>query len=85
MSEPGAAVQSPVLLTPYVTDTRIDASALQAFFDRSYAEAGVRPADITTGAVVITGEALNRENAEEIQGLFAEWGGSSSACRRPAS
>jgi ethanolamine utilization protein EutA len=67
--------QSPVLLTPYVTDTRIDASALQAFFDRSYDEAGVRPGDITTGAVVITGEALNRENAEEIAGLFAEWGG----------
>lgn len=67
--------QSPVLLTPYASDTRIDASALQEFFGRSYKAAGVDPSDIATGAVVITGEALRRENAREIASLFSEWGG----------
>jgi ethanolamine utilization protein EutA len=67
--------QSPVLLTPYVTSTRIDASALQEFFERSYGDAGAHPDDIDTGAVVITGEALKRENAREIASLFSQWGG----------
>jgi ethanolamine utilization protein EutA (predicted chaperonin) len=67
--------QSPVLLTPYLTDTRIDAGGLQEFFERSYREAGVRPDDVDTGAVVITGEALRRENARDIASLFSQWGG----------
>jgi ethanolamine utilization protein EutA len=67
--------QSPVMLTPYVTDTMIDAGALQEFFEQSYKDADVRPDDIDTGAVVITGEALRRENAREIAALFCQWGG----------
>jgi ethanolamine utilization protein EutA len=67
--------QSPVMLTPYVTGTHIDADALQEFFERCYSDACVRPDDIATGAVVITGEALRRENAREIAALFSQWSG----------
>lgn len=67
--------QSPVMLTPYATETRIDARALREFFGQSYKAAGVDPNDIDTGAVVITGEALRRENARDIASLFSEWGG----------
>jgi ethanolamine utilization protein EutA len=64
--------QSPVALTPYSSDERIDEVALGAIIDGAYAAAGVRPEEIDTGVVILTGEALRRENAQAIAGLLAE-------------
>src|SRR5437867_10083360 len=64
--------QSPVALTPYSSEERIDDAALGAIIDEAYAAAGVKPDDIDTGVVILTGEALRRENAEAIAGLLAE-------------
>ena len=64
--------QSPVALTPYSSDERIDDAALAAIIDRAYADAGIKPPDIDTGVVILTGEALRRENAQAIAGLLAE-------------
>src|SRR5712691_11093320 len=64
--------QSPVALTPYSSEERIDDAALAAIIDEAYAAAGVKPDDIDTGVVILTGEALRRENAEAIAGLLAE-------------
>ncbi|MDB5908230.1 MAG: reactivating factor for ethanolamine ammonia lyase [Massilia sp.] len=55
--------QSPVALTPYQSETRIDEAGLGAIIDQAYAGAGLHPDDIDTGAVILTGEALRRENA----------------------
>src|SRR5262249_61970230 len=64
--------QSPVALTPYSSDERIDDAALGAIIDEAYAAAGVEPQDIDAGVVILTGEALRRENAEAIAALLAE-------------
>jgi ethanolamine utilization protein EutA len=64
--------QSPVALTPYQSDERIDDGALAAIIDRAYTAAGIQAQDIDTGVVILTGEALRRENAEAIAGLLAE-------------
>src|SRR5271166_899430 len=64
--------QSPVTLTPYSSDERIDEAALGAIIDGAYAAAGVKPEDIDTGVVILTGEALRRENAQAIAGLLAD-------------
>jgi ethanolamine utilization protein EutA len=64
--------QSPVALTPYASDERIDDAALGGIIDRAYEAAGLKPDDIDTGVVILTGEALRRENAEAIAGLVAE-------------
>jgi ethanolamine utilization protein EutA len=64
--------QSPVALTPYQSDERIDDGALGAIIDEAYAAAAIRPEDIDTGVVILTGEALRRENAQAIAGLLAE-------------
>jgi ethanolamine utilization protein EutA len=64
--------QSPVVLTPYASDERIDDAALGAIIDDAYKAAGVQPQDIDTGVVILTGEALRRENAEAIAALLAE-------------
>jgi ethanolamine utilization protein EutA len=63
--------QSPVALTPYSSDERIDEVALGAIIDGAYAAAGVKPEEIDTGVVILTGEALRRENAQAIAGLLA--------------
>jgi ethanolamine utilization protein EutA len=64
--------QSPVALTPYQSDERIDDAALADIIDRAYAEAAIKPEEIDTGVVILTGEALRRDNAEAIAALLAE-------------
>jgi ethanolamine utilization protein EutA len=66
---------SPVALTPYKSETAIDDRALKAIIGDAYRGAGLSPGDIDTGAVILTGEALRRENAQAISGLIAETGG----------
>ena len=67
--------QSPIALTPYLSDTRIDERAVGDIVDRAYAAAGVHPDDVDAGAVILTGEALRRENAQAIAEVIAELGG----------
>jgi ethanolamine utilization protein EutA len=67
--------RSPILLTPYQAGTRIDTAALGAFFGESYRAAGVRREDIDTGALIVTGDAANKENAPAIAELFARESG----------
>ncbi|GEC03223.1 reactivating factor for ethanolamine ammonia lyase [Streptomyces spinoverrucosus] len=66
---------SPVELTPYASDEYIDAAGLGSIIDTAYRDAGVDPADVDTGVVILTGEALRRRNAEAIAGVLAERGG----------
>jgi ethanolamine utilization protein EutA len=63
--------RSPILLTPYLTATLIDTAQVRDFIECSYAEAGFKPEDIDTGAVVITGEALKKENSRPILEYFS--------------
>jgi ethanolamine utilization protein EutA len=67
--------QSPVTLTPYQSEERIDERAVGDIIDRAYREAGIHPDQIDTGAVILTGEALRRENAKAIADVIAEMGG----------
>src|SRR5437764_1170258 len=67
--------QSPVALTPYLSEERIDDAALGRIIDEAYAGADLHPDKIDTGAVILTGEALRRENAEAIARLLSEQGG----------
>ena len=67
--------RSPITLTPYRADGRIDAERLRVFLDGAYAAAGAARDDIDTGAVILTGAALERDNARDIAELFAAEGG----------
>ncbi len=64
--------ESPVALTPYSSDVRIDEAALADIIDGAYEAAGIKPEEIDTGVVILTGEALRRENAEAIAALVSE-------------
>jgi len=67
--------RSPVTLTPYQSEERIDDGKLRAIIDEAYKSASIAAKDIDTGVVILTGEALRRENAQAIAGLLAEQGG----------
>src|SRR6266480_1736629 len=67
--------QSPVALTPYQSEERIDDAGLGRIIDDAYEAAGLHPDQIDTGAVILTGEALRRENAQGIAKILSEQGG----------
>ncbi len=63
--------ESPILLTPYIDKTTIDTDSLNDFIHEAYRHAGLTPADIDTGAIIVTGEAAKKKNAEAIAALFS--------------
>lgn len=63
--------RSRILLTPYLSGSLIDTEKVKDFIHEAYQEAGLAPRDIDTGAVIITGEALKKENAQPIVAFFA--------------
>src|SRR5258706_10015304 len=61
----------PILLTPYIDKTTIDTNKLGDFIHEAYRNAQLTPEDIDTGAVIGTGEAVKKKNAEAIAALFS--------------
>jgi ethanolamine utilization protein EutA len=67
--------QSPVTLTPYIAGNLIDQAVLGAVIDDAYRHAGLTHETVDTGAVILTGEALRRENSAGIATILADRGG----------
>jgi ethanolamine utilization protein EutA len=67
--------RSRIMLTPYLSGTLIDTDQVKQFIEAAYREAGFGPEDVDTGAVIITGEALKKENAQPIVEYFAKYSG----------
>src|SRR5579875_2141583 len=63
--------RSPIMLTPFTEDGLIDAVRLARFIKQSYVDAGIEREDVDSGAVILTGEAIKRRNAQAIDQLFA--------------
>jgi ethanolamine utilization protein EutA len=63
--------ESPIMLTPYVDKTTIDTKRLEEFVREAYERAGFTTEGIDTGAVIVTGEAAKKNNAEAIARLFS--------------
>ncbi len=67
--------RSPIIFTPYIEGIKVDTEKLQDFLTKVYQEAGFTPDIVDTGAVIITGYAARKENAEAIVNLFSHWAG----------
>ena len=63
---------SPVSLTPFIGAHEIDGIRLRAIIDRAFEAAGITPDDIETGVVILTGEAMARDNAQAITHMLAD-------------
>lgn len=58
--------QSPLFFTPLQSPTEIDAEKVRQLVRGEYKKAGITPEELSTGAVIITGETARKENAEEV-------------------
>jgi ethanolamine utilization protein EutA len=67
--------QSPVELTPYACERNIDAARLAEIVGDAYQAARQHPDDIDTGVLILTGEALRRDNASRIAEVLSVHGG----------
>jgi ethanolamine utilization protein EutA len=67
--------RSPIWLTPYTDPDTIDADRLAELVASGYEAAGIAPKEVDTGAVIITGEAARKANAERIVSALAEHAG----------
>ncbi|RPJ04016.1 MAG: recombinase, partial [Deltaproteobacteria bacterium] len=55
-----------IINTPLLDDDSIDIDQLSVFLKEEYERAGIDPADIQTGAVIVTGESAKKHNAKQI-------------------
>ena len=68
--------ESDILLTPYKDNgTTIDSDKLGQFIADQYTAVGIAPSEIDTGALILTGVAVRRQNARAIGELFAKEAG----------
>lgn len=69
--------RSPIHRTPMLNPWTIDGEALRTLVAEEYAACGLRPDQLATGAVIITGEAARKRNAalvlERLSGLAGDF------------
>lgn len=58
--------QSPIFITPLLDQETIDADSLYEMVRQEYLKANIQPHQVTTGAVIITGETAKKKNADAI-------------------
>ncbi|WP_312642382.1 ethanolamine ammonia-lyase reactivating factor EutA [Hydrogenoanaerobacterium sp.] len=58
--------RSDIYFTPLLSPTEIDAEAVKEIVRTEYQKAEVKPADIKTGAVIITGDTARKQNANQV-------------------
>ncbi|HBW37516.1 ethanolamine ammonia-lyase reactivating factor EutA [Desulfosporosinus sp. BICA1-9] len=64
-----------VHFTPFEDRQHVDGAALRKIIAKEYEKAGVKPEQIDTGAIIITGETAKKENASEIIHSLADYAG----------
>ena len=67
--------RSPVYFTPLVSHNLVDGAALRKLIGKEYQAAGITPADVDTGAVIITGETSRKENAQTVLNELSHFAG----------
>ena len=60
-----------IVHTPFLDDKTIDINKLTEFFKEEYELAGIDPAEIQTGAVIVTGESARKQNARQIAEMLS--------------
>lgn len=67
--------RSPIYRTPLLTASAIDIEGVERLVSEEYISAGIKPGDIKTGAVIITGETATKQNAEEMVHYLSDHAG----------
>ena len=75
LAERAVRYRSPIHLTPYRSGTLIDDERVRELVVRAFTAAGIERAEVDTGAVVVTGEAAGRINAQSVAEALAATAG----------
>lgn len=67
--------RSAIHFTPLLSDTVIDAPGVREIVAEEYRRSGFSPAQVDTGAVIITGETARKENAQEVLAALSQFAG----------
>ena len=67
--------RSELYLTPLLDRETLDGEAIRKIVETEYDRAGITPADVDTGAVIITGESSLKENAKIVVDSLSELAG----------
>jgi ethanolamine utilization protein EutA len=67
--------KSDIYITPLISDDEIDSGSLKNIIEEEYARAGISKNEVSTGAVIITGETARKKNAEIISKEMSDLAG----------
>src|SRR6056297_574095 len=67
--------KSDIYITPLISDDEIDSVGLRNIIEREYLKAGISKSEVSTGAVIITGETARKKNAELISKEMSDLAG----------
>ncbi|MDD3279659.1 MAG: ethanolamine ammonia-lyase reactivating factor EutA [Lachnospiraceae bacterium] len=67
--------RSDIYFTPLLSQTEIDAAAVKEIIRSEYQKSGIRPGDLQTGAVIITGETARKQNANSVLSTLSDMAG----------
>ncbi len=67
--------RSKIYFTPLLSLTEIDADKVREIVSSEYKVSGIKPQDLQTGAVIITGEAARKANANEVLNALSNLAG----------
>ncbi len=67
--------RSLIYFTPLKSNTEIDADTVKRIVRDEYHSAGIRPEEVQTGAVIITGETARKQNANDVLEALSDLAG----------
>lgn len=67
--------RSDIYFTPLKSQTEIDAAKVKEIIQKEYRNAGMKPEDLQTGAVIITGETARKQNANSVLETLSDMAG----------
>jgi ethanolamine utilization protein EutA len=68
--------RSPIYFTPIKDGVWIDFEAIKAYVEQAFGTCGIQKEEISTGAVIITGETARKENAARVAEQLSDYLGS---------
>ncbi|WP_057979078.1 ethanolamine ammonia-lyase reactivating factor EutA [Caloramator mitchellensis] len=67
--------KSEIYFTPLISSTEIDMEKVKKIIEIEYSKAGIKPEDVKTGAVIITGETARKKNANNVLNSLSKFAG----------
>ena len=64
-----------IYITPLENETKIDAKKVKEIIESEYKKANIQYKDVSTGAVIITGDTARKENAKEVLQILSGMAG----------